>query len=56
MEYIQNCIKSISELTYDNFELIILDNNSNDDTRKYLAETKISIPQTKIILNSTNLG
>jgi len=54
---IANCVKSISNLDYNNFELIMVDNNSTDGTRQLLADLKIdkSIP-VKIILNSTNLG
>jgi len=54
---IMNCVKSISNLDYNNFELIIVDNNSTDGTRQFLADLKIDtfIP-VKIILNSSNLG
>lgn len=54
---ISKCIQSISNLDYDNFELIIVDNCSTDDTRQVLAENKIeNSVKSKIILNSSNLG
>jgi len=38
--YLQNCIKSIEEQDYQNFELIIVDNDSSDGTKQMLAENK----------------
>lgn len=55
--HIKKCIKSISNQDYSNYELIIVDNNSKDDTRKMLAKFQIDqSTNVKIILNSHNLG
>lgn len=54
---IKNCISGIEELDYENLELIIVDNNSSDGTRQYLADINFKNNfQTRIILNSSNLG
>ena len=54
---IENCIKGICELDYENFELIIVDNDSSDGTKQYLADVNFKNKfQTKIVLNSSNLG
>jgi len=56
-EYIQKCIESITVQDYEKFELIIVDNCSNDGTRQLLSSTKISMPKdVRIILHSKNVG
>ena len=55
--FLNSCLESISNQEYDNFELIIVDNNSTDGTKNKLSELKlIKSIQTRIILNSKNLG
>ncbi len=55
--FLQSCLESISNLEYENFEVIIVDNNSTDGTKQKLSEIKLTKPiQTRIILNSENLG
>jgi len=51
--YIENCLKSVSGQTYDNIEILIVDNNSNDGTRGILRELK---GNQRVILNNENLG
>ena len=54
---IQKCINSINNQDYENLELIIIDNFSNDGTRQILADMCIDKTDfIKIILNSSNLG
>lgn len=51
------CINSIlSKTAYPNYELIIVDNNSQDGTREYLKELQKTNPEIKIILNESNMG
>ncbi len=53
--FIKKCLDSITNQDYDNFEIIIVDNNSTDETKKILANLQLT-PPSKIILNSANLG
>ncbi len=55
-KYTQECIESIYKNTNANFELIIIDNNSTDGTKKYLEELKTQKENVKIIFNSENKG
>ncbi|KOY65906.1 glycosyltransferase [Clostridium sporogenes] len=53
LEYTKLCIDSIRKYTeYGTYEIIVVDNNSTDDTRKWLKEQK----DIKVILNDKNLG
>ncbi len=51
------CINSIYKYTDSNdFELIIVDNDSKDGTQEYLKDIETKYTNLKIILNSTNKG
>ena len=51
------CIDSIySKSQYPNFELIIIDNNSQDGTKKYLAEISAKYNNIRLVLNDDNKG
>jgi len=51
------CIESIYKYTNeDDFELIIVDNNSSDNTAQYLESLKKEKNNVKIVLNKTNRG
>lgn len=53
----QRCIESIFEKTaYFSYEIIIVDNNSTDNTRRYLLKLHDKHNNIKIILNKENLG
>ena len=48
-----NCIESLSKLTYENVELVVVDNNSTDNSQN---ECKKIFPQIKLIQNKENVG
>ena len=48
-----NCIESLTKLTYQNIELIVVDNNSSDNSQN---ECKQKFPQIKLIQNQNNSG
>src|SRR5262249_13069840 len=51
------CLESLFRNTdYPNYEVIVVDNNSSDDTPSYLAKLSERHENLKIILNETNLG
>lgn len=55
-EYITNCLESILENSYDNFELIVVDNASTDGSLKTVQQHFSNNPKVKIIASPTNLG
>ena len=48
-----NCIESLTKLTYQNIELIVVDNNSSDNSQN---ECKQKFSQIKLIQNQNNSG
>jgi len=50
---IKECIDSLKKQTYNNFEIIFVDNNSNDDSVKFIKQ---NYPNVKLILNKKNYG
>jgi GT2 family glycosyltransferase len=57
LELTQLCVESIfRNTTYPNYEVIIIDNASTDDTRNYLRYLSRSKPSVKVVLNDDNLG
>lgn len=54
--YLKESISSILEQTYEDFELIIVDDGSDEDTREILKEQKDRDSRIRIIQNSENLG
>ncbi len=61
-KYIHRCIKSVIDQTFHNWELIIIDNNSNDNSLEVINSFKdkrvktITIQNNGIIAKSRNLG
>ena len=51
--YLSNSIDSILKSSVENFELIIVDNNSFDGTAEYISNNHPSI---KLIANNSNVG
>jgi GT2 family glycosyltransferase/glycosyltransferase involved in cell wall biosynthesis len=57
LEYTKSCIESIFTYSrYPNFELILVDNHSQDGTIEYLKELKSRKPTVQVILNEENKG
>lgn len=57
LKYTKLCVESIfAKTAYPNFELIIVDNASSDETQDYLRRLKDQYDNIKIILNKENLG
>ena len=57
LEFTKLCIQSIfSNTFYPNYEIIVVDNCSTDDTRSYLRGLSAENDRVKIILNETNEG
>jgi len=55
--YTQKCLESIFKKTaYPNYEIIIVDNKSTDNTRRYLLRLQEKHLNVKVILNEENLG
>ena len=53
MKYLPICLDSLYQQTYGNFDIVIVDNASNDGTVDFL---KTNYPKIKIIANNKNLG
>lgn len=54
--HVAKCIESILHQSHRSFEIILVDNNSKDDTRSILQELHNKNNTIKIILNSENIG
>ncbi|OOF13193.1 hypothetical protein BZG84_16000, partial [Salinivibrio sp. PR932] len=54
LDYIENCVNTIITQDYNDYELIIVDDCSNDGTREYLKE--IDNPNIKVVFQEENLG
>ena len=52
-DLLTNCVKSILKTTYENYEIIVVDNNSKDQSQKKCKER---YNQIKLIQNQENLG
>lgn len=51
--YLENCLSSLFNQTYNNFEVVFVDNNSTDGSVEYISN---NFPQVKIIRNNSNMG
>ena len=54
-EYIEKCLKSIENQTYSNFEVILVDDGSTDDSAKKIKQFSINDARFKVI-SQQNLG
>jgi glycosyltransferase involved in cell wall biosynthesis len=50
------CIESITQQTFKNFEFLILDDGSTDNTYEIIQKKKLADDRIKIFRNDTNLG
>src|SRR3990167_8114157 len=53
LNFLKNCLKSLYKIDYPNFEVIIVDNGSFDNSIEYI---KRNYPQVKLITNRRNVG
>jgi len=53
LEVLNDCLQSVSEIDYPNFDIILVDNNSTDGS---LEKAKNDFPQVKYLRNKKNLG
>ena len=56
MEYIDDCINSLIKQTYDNIEILIVNDGSTDGTKNLLEKYSKIDKRIKIINNSSNIG
>ncbi len=57
LKYTRQCLESIfSKTRYPDYEIIVVDNASQDDTLKYLDEIKATQNNFQIVRNQTNVG
>mgnify|MGYP001248986438 FL=1 len=54
-KYLRRCIKSLLNQNFDSYEIIIVDDNSTDDSKNILLEY-ITNPKVNVIFNPTNIG
>jgi GT2 family glycosyltransferase len=52
-KWLEKFLKSLEAQTYNNLEILVVDNNSTDDSVSYVQK---NFPQVKIVQNSTNVG
>ncbi len=53
LKYLPDCLKSIYNQTYTDFQVLVIDNNSQDGTVEYLRQNH---PQVTVFKNHQNLG
>lgn len=56
LEFIENCIKSVLKTKYENFEVVIVDNDSNDGSLQHLQKEISQEKKVRVIHNKVNLG
>jgi|GEM_PF-1228531 len=54
LNYLKNCLESLRQQDFGNFEIIIVDDGSDSEVREYLE--KIKSEKMKVIFNEKNLG
>lgn len=55
-DYIEQCITSVLNQTFKNFEFIIVNDGSTDNTKKIIEKLKLKDSRIKLINNPKNLG
>ena len=56
LENIKKCFATLLQQTYNNFEIIIVDDNSEDETINYLKNLSTHDTRIKVYFNESNLG
>lgn len=56
LKMLKDCFFSLAEINYPNWEVILVDNGSNDGSQEFARKFKFPHSQLKIIQNKTNLG
>ncbi|OWK27034.1 MAG: hypothetical protein US76_00190 [Parcubacteria group bacterium GW2011_GWA2_38_13b] len=56
LKFLPQCIESVLNQSYKEYDFLIIDNNSTDGSRDYLKILQRSMPHIKIIFNETNAG
>ena len=51
-DYLENCVESILKQTYDNYEIIIVDDGSTDETGKIADDLSLQFKQINVIHQS----
>jgi len=54
--YLQECLDSVMAQTFEDFEVIAVDDGSTDDSQNILKSYQEKFPKLKVHINSTNLG
>ena len=52
-QFTLNCLKSLKKITYPNYEVIVVDNNSQDESVEVI---KKMFPKVRQVLNNNNSG
>ncbi len=56
-DFLRNCLESIFQNKFDlNFEVIVVDNDSTDNSRKFLSRFKVQGSEFKVVFNNENIG
>ena len=53
---LKECLNSIRKISYEDYEIVIVDNGSTDGSISYLKKQKANFANFKLIQNETNLG
>ena len=51
LEYLPDCLDSVKNINYDNFEIVVIDNNSSDNSIEYISKKHASVKIIKIDRN-----
>jgi len=55
-KYIERCIKSVCEQTYDNIELILVEDGSSDSSLMICRKLIQTMPSSKMVVHQNNMG
>ena len=56
LEEVKRCIKSLQEQTYKDYEIVIVDDASEEQTKNYLIDLENHFPNIRVIRNEENEG